>query len=847
MSDPSPDPLRRVARAVADGRTVDWQREAEQHPELRADLDALRIVEHVGRVLGDEASDPSDSIGGFGAFGADLAGRYTLDRVIGRGGMATVLLANDLKHGRRVAIKVMHPHVGAAVGLNPFRREIEMAARLTHPHIVPLHDSGQAAGQLYYVMPYIDGESLRARLRREGRLPIAEALRLAGEIASGLGHAHQHGLVHRDVKPENVLLADGIALVTDFGIARVAEPGLLDSHSTIGPGVGTPAYMAPEQVIGGSIDARTDVYALGCVIFEMLTGHAPFQGEPERLRALHASAEAPSPGAERPEIPAHVDATVVRALAKAREDRPASMTEFARSLAGHAGSDALPAPRAAGDESRGPTRRKTLTRVAAGAGVLAVAGILVWLATVTPWRGSAAGGIRSLAVLPLENQSGDASQDYFADGVTEELINHLSQIGVLRVISRTSSMTFKGSRLPIARIADRLHVDAVVEGSVARAGDRVRLTTELVQATPERELWSRSLERQVRDVLALPGELAGSIADELRVRLTPRQRTRLTHSPAVDPDAHDAYLRGRSSLATRDEASFRSALGYFQRAVQIDSTYAQGWAGIGDAYYELSNAYLPPRAAMPLARAACLRALALDPDLAEAHATYGVVAYAYDWDWAPAERELKRSLELNPNLDQAHVYYGYLLEATGRFDAAIAQLKAAAALNPLSGQAAAEAGWSLYLAGRYDEALALWHRQLEIDPDSQVLLYNIGMTLEAQGRYPEAIAMLRKAVAKADFSFPLGLLCHAYGRAGRRAEALATLNRLRHLPEHVSAINYAFAYEGLGDKTEAFRWLNQAFDNRDEDLTMIKVDPKFSTLRSDPRFADLLRRMNLAS
>lgn len=864
MSRQRRNPWLRLGLAVGDGKRIAWERLAARRPRAAPRLAALHLLERIARaheLPGADAPDPA-----FEALAEALAGRYTLGRAVGRGGMATVLLADDVKHGRRVAIKVMHPHIAAEIGSKQFRREIEIAARLTHPHILPLHDSGEAAGQLYYVMPFIAGESLRARLQREGRLPVPEVLRLASEIGSGLGYAHHHGLVHRDVKPENVLLADGIALVADFGIARVTAPGLVDAHSTLGVGVGTPSYMAPEQILGLPVEARTDVYALGCVVFEMLTGHTPFQGAAEQVMALHTSAAPPSPRAERADVPAGLDAVVVRALAKVPPDRPPSMADFVEALTADGTG---PAERLAGRAERTPQpgaprppaaallggasgARHGAGRTFAIRGAIAVAALLAvvviaWTMRTRPWLASAGGGIQSLAVLPLENLSGDASQQYFTDGVTEELINHLSQIAALRVISRTSVMSLRGTHQPVTEIARRLHVDAIVEGSVARAGDRVRLTAELVQAAPERQLWAQTLERQVGDVLAIPGQLAGIIADELRLRLSPQERARVSHHAPVATAAHEEYLRGRFHLVDRDERSYRAALMNFQRAVQIDSTYAEAWAGIADANYCLSNIYLPPSIAMPAARAAAQRALRIDPDLAAAHASLGVIHYAYDRDWDGAERELRHSLALNPSLEQAHLYYGYLLEATGRFDAALVELRAATALNPLSGETAAEAIWPYYLAGANDRAIAAWQALMKRDGESPVLLYNLGMSYEAERRYPEAIASLQKAVRMADFDFPLALLGHAYGRAGRQREAREVIDRLHHGPGNISSMYFAIVFAGLGERDSVFSYLDRALQNRDEDLDVVAVDPKFAPVRDDPRFHELLRRLNLES
>ncbi len=774
-----------------------------------------------------------------------LSGRYRIEREAGAGGMATVFAAEDLKHHRRVAIKVLSPELASSLGPERFLREIEIAARLSHPHILPLYDSGTAAGLLYYVMPFAEGESLRERLAREVQLPVDEALRIAREVADALGCAHAHGVVHRDIKPENILLQSGHAVVADFGIARAIEAAGAARLTQTGMLIGTPAYMSPEQAGGGRADARSDLYSLGCVLYEMLGGQPPFVGPTaESVVHQHLSVEVPPVTNLRASVPAGVVAALQRALAKSPADRFADAVRMGEALMGAA---AAPAPAAA---PRARTRMRRVVQLAAAAAVVAVVAIYVLRpGACAPWPAGVAGAIRSLAVLPLENLSGDSSQDYFVDGVTEELINHLSQITALRVISRTSVMSLKGLKLSIPQVARRLHVDGIVEGSVARIGDQVKVSAALVQSAPERQLWARSFEREVRDILALQGELAGAIANELRLRLTPGERSRVTRARTVDPEAHEAYLKGRFYLNKLDESWYRTALDHFQKAVRIDPLYAQGWSGVADSYYYLSNLYLPPREAMPLARAAAEKALSLDSTLAEAHASLGVVESVYDWDWAGAEHEFRRSLELNPSHLQCRHYYGQLLEATGRFDESIAQLQQAVRLDPLSGYMEAVLSWAYYLAGRHDEALALLRRRLNVEPDDALAHYNVGQVYEEKRMYAEAIAELEQGVALADFPGPLAMLCHAYGRAGRRPEALAALDSLkgRMRSTHVSGYVLAIAYSGLGDRDDAFRWLETAYQDRDEDLMLIKVDPKLSELRSDPRFHDLLRRMKLES
>ena len=768
-----------------------------------------------------------------------LAGRYRIQRELGQGGMATVFLAEDLKHHRQVAIKVLDPEVAAAIGPERFLREIETVAGLSHPHILPLHDSGVADGFLFYVMPFAEGESLRDRLRREPQLPLDEAVGIAREIADGLGYAHAQGVVHRDIKPENVLLQGGHALLADFGIARAAGASETAKLTSTGVMIGTPAYMSPEQAAGSSrIDGRADLYSLGCVVHEMLAGQPPFTGATaDSVIHQHLAVEPPRVTDLRPGVPEPVATVVRRLLAKSPADRFADTAEFSRALV-----KSLTAESAS-------VRSGTLRSHSALVVILASLALVLGLSAVIWWssRPPAGGRIAALAVLPLVNLSGDSSQEYFADGMTEELTDALARIGSLRIISRTSAMSFKGTKLRLPEIARKLNVDAIIEGTVARAGSRVRITADLVRARPERHLWGDRYEREVEDVLALQAEVAQTIARQVRAQVKPEERARLERPRQVNAEAHEAYLKGRYYLNRLDQKWLRTALDYFQKSVRIDSTYAQAWAGMADAYYELSNIYLPPKQAIPLAKAAAEKAVRLDPELADGHAALGVIHAAYDWDWVAAEREYRRSLELNPSHAQGHLYYGQLLEIYGRMDEAIAQWKLAVELNPLSTYTKVTATYALYLAGRYPEAIAELKKLEQVEPDYAPIHFNLAQVYEEMGRHDEAIAEARRALAVADWPYARAILVCSLARAGRGREALDQFARFKEQAkkEHVSSVVFAQVYTSLGKKDEAFRSLERAYENRDEDLPYINTDPKMADLRSDPRFHDLLRRMGL--
>jgi len=609
---------------------------------------------------------------------AAVAERYRIERELGRGGMATVFLARDLKHSRWVAIKVLDPEVAAAIGPERFLREIGTIASLTHPQILPLYDSGQVDGLLFYVMPYIEGESLRDRLTREKQLPLEDALRITRELADALGYAHGCGVVHRDVKPENILFEQGHAVLADFGIARTESVAGREKLTATGIMVGTPTYMSPEQVAGSrDVEGRSDLYALGCVLYEMLAGQPPFTGPTaESLAYQHVSVSPRAVTELRPGVPAGVAAALQRALAKTPADRYATLAEFVRAL---------------GAPSPVQRRRGVRQWLAAGAAVLvAYLAIAIWQ-HLPPFAPSPrAQPITSVAVLPFANLSGDESQEYYADGMTEALINELGKIGNLKVISRTSVMRFKHTEKSLPEIARTLNVDAVVEASVLRDANNVRVTAQLVRADPEQQLWAESYTRDAADVLVLHSQLARAIADRIRVTVTPVEREQLTRTRRVDPAAYEDYLIGRSLVDkwTRDEVE--RGIGYLQQALERDPNYAPAYAGLATAYmYSTApgGGWRSPVEVIDKARAAAERALEMDESLAEAHVALAEVSGLFDWDFGRALRETDRAIELDPGLADARIVKGAVLRRLGgraRYEEALEQLETALRTDPLN-------------------------------------------------------------------------------------------------------------------------------------------------------------------
>jgi eukaryotic-like serine/threonine-protein kinase len=765
-----------------------------------------------------------------------LADRYRFERELGQGGMATVYLAQDLKHQRPVAIKVLKSELAAVLGAERFLREITTTANLRHPHILPLYDSGAAAGALFYVMPYVEGESLRDRLRREGQLPVDEALRLTREVAEALEYAHGQGIIHRDIKPENILLERGHAVVADFGIARAASTAGGDKLTETGLAIGTPAYMSPEQATGErDLDARSDLYALGSVLYEMLAGEPPYTGpSAQAIIAKRFREPVPRVSTLRETVPPAVETALTRVLAKSPADRFATAGEFARALT----ADAVPA-----------TSRTLRRGIAVGLTVVGAAGLYLAVRALAAGSTGSAPTIRSIAVLPLDNYSADSTQDYFAEGMTDELTTDLATISQLRVTSRGSAMQFKGKNRPATpEIAKALNVDAIVEGSVSRSGDRVRITAQLIDARADKHLWAQTFERKSSDVLALQAELASAIASAINVQLTPGEQSRLSAAPTVDPEAHDAYLKGRYFFNRPSDENLRKAIVQFEEVVRLSPTFAPAWSGLSDAYTwaAYNEGFIRAADAKPLAKAAAERAVALDSLSAEAHTSLAVFKAWFEYDWTGSEREFRQAIALNPNYAFAHDQFGLVLGIIGRFDEAIAEGQKAIALDPLSPTNLIDATASYVYAGRTAQGMALARKAEELDPTFFFPVAQEAKVAALAGNYPEAIAKYRQAQTMGAPPFTTADLAYVQGISGDRAGAMASLAELRKISPggEAAPFNLALVYLGLGDHTRAIDYLEQAYAASSQGLVWLKRDPIYDPLRSNPRFIALMKRLN---
>jgi serine/threonine-protein kinase len=762
---------------------------------------------------------------------------------IGAGGMGEVYRAHDEQLDRHVAIKVL-PAASFRDETARARllREARTASKLNHPHICTIHEVGEADGLAYIAMELVEGQPLSARLA-DSPLPPDQVLRYALQLADALAHAHERGVVHRDLKSANVIVTpEGRAKVLDFGLAKrlsgeeLTEATTLTQDSLTQPGtvVGTLAYMPPEQLRGQPADARSDVWALGVMLHEMASGERPFQGKTgfEVSSAILNQPPSPLP----PAVPAELRAVIERCLEKEPGRRYQRGGEVRAVLEAIQSGSAIPAwapPK--------PAHRRWVA--------LVVAAVVVMTAGVWLWRragGGAAPRIDSLAVLPLQNLSGDPQQDYFADGIHEALITDLAKLsGFSRVIARSSVMRYRNTDKPLTQIAGELGVAAVITGSVLREGNVMRVTAQLIHAATEQHLWTDRYERELRQVLSLQNEIVAAIAREVNLRLTPREQVRLAGARPVNPETYELYLKGMSYLNQYTPEAFKKGMDYLYQAVEKDPSDARAWAALATGYGYLGHAPSPPPEALPRAKAVALKALELDDTLAEAHTALAEVKLYYDWDFAGAEQSFRRALELNPNLAEAHMHYGWYLETMGRSEEAIAAMRRAVDLDPLSPLYRAWFGWEYWWAGRNDEAIAEAQKSLELQPDFPIGLYVLGTVHAEKGMYQEAIAAHEKAVAKYPNLWVRWALARTYAQAGRAEEARKKLAALKESVSSWDAWFIAEAYAALGDKDEAFRWLERAYEYRHSFLPGMGRNPAYKPLRGDPRFQDLMRRMKV--
>jgi len=793
------------------------------------------------------------------AVGGTFAGRYQVTEELGKGGMGRVYKAFDTEIREHVALKVLNPEIASdETIIERFRNELKLARRISHRHVCRMYDLGRAEETTYITMEYVSGEDLKALLRRIGHLPAGRAVRVSEQVAEGLTEAHRAGVVHRDLKPQNIMIdREGNARIMDFGIARalrakgITDPGMV---------IGTPDYMAPEQLEGQDADERTDIYALGAILYEMLTGGPPFEGEtPLAVAMKHKTEKPPDPRETNAQVPETLSRLILRCLEKDREKRFQSAEEVLTGL------------RALGRQlpSTGATRggiTKTLRfrmkrplRLGVIAATviigLAAAGYLIFGRKGPSARppgapaASPSAYTSSLAVLPFEDLSPLQDQAVFAVGITDDLITKLSTIGQLKVISRQSVMRFRGGDKDLREVGKELGVENILEGSIQREKDNIRVNVKLTRADDGSNLWGETYDRKVESIFSVQDEISKAVVNALRIELVAGQDYMLVKRYTQDPDAYNLYMEGRLNWNKRTEEGLRASIDYYQKAISKDPQFALAYAGIADAYSYLGRlAFARPAEVYPKAKEAAEKALEIDDTLAEGYIALAFIKYNYDWNWLDAEIDFNWAIGLNPNYATAYLYYGSLLVNLGRFEEAMAKYEKAQELEPGSLSAKGLIGQLFYYTRQYDKAIRLWRESLKAEPGRTWAHINLGLALLQKGSAKKALQEFEKGAR-----LPGGATHGSFGRAlvyaatGKRENAEGELQALveRSKQAYVPFYYMAEISAALGEKERAFEYLAMSYAERDAEQMFLRFDPQMDPLRDDPRFDDWLAKMNL--
>ncbi len=758
-------------------------------------------------------------------------GHYQVTSMLGKGGMGEVYQARDLKLGRDVAIKVLQEEFARDVDrVTRFQREAKLLASLNHPNICTIYDIDEHEGQHFITMELIEGQTLKQRMLGR-QLEIDEILTVTLEVTDGLEAAHAKGIIHRDIKATNIFItAAGHAKILDFGLAKLVPEQLAgnagDGASRLstetaaeqltgsGMAVGTVAYMSPEQALGRALDARSDLFSLGVVLYEMATGRLPFRGDTSMAQFDNLLHQAPTPAVRlNPDVPDALDRIINKAIEKDRQVRYQSARDLLVDL-----------------------KRLKRERDSGGRAVEA-SGF-----GVQP-------RLQSLAVLAFTNMSADKENEYFCDGLSEEIINALCNIRELKVAARTSAFAFKGKEIDIREVGEKLNVGTVLEGSVRKAGQRLRITAQLINVEDGYHIWSGQFDREMKDIFDIQEEISLTIVDHLKLKLLQGEKEKILKRSTENPEAYECYLKGRYFWNRRYEKSFQRGLQYFQQAIEKDPGYALAYVGIADTFATLGGfSFLPPHQAYGRAKAAAQKALELDSDSAEVHATLGWITMFYDWDMPAAEKHFIKAIQLKPDYALAHQWYKNCLACTGRFDEAVREMEEACRLEPLESVNPAHLGVALYFARRFDESIEVLRKVIELDPEFSISYWFQSGNFMAKEMLGEAIAALQKFVELSPESvIALSTLGLAYGFSGMKDEALGILKRLEGISKerYIGSFWKAAIWLGLGEKNKALEDMEKAYEERESYMVFLKAWPIYDSLRSEPRFKELLKKMNL--
>jgi serine/threonine protein kinase/tetratricopeptide (TPR) repeat protein len=776
--------------------------------------------------------------------GATFAGRYQIIEELGKGGMGKVYRVLDKKLNEEVALKLIKAEISTdKETIQRFSNELKLARKIAHRNVGKMYELMEAEGTHFITMEYVPGQDLRGLIRQTGQLTAAKALSIARQVCEGLAEAHALGVVHRDLKPGNILIdKNGNARIMDFGIARSLKG---KGITGLGVMIGTPEYMSPEQVEGKEADQQSDIYSLGIILYEMLTGHVPFEGDTPLAIAVKHKTEAPrDPKLVNAQIPEDLSRVVLKCLEKDKEKRYQSADELHLELEkiekGIPTTERVMTGRKPFTSKEITVKfslKKLLIPSLVTVALIITAIIIIWRVIPQKEATPAKSSKHSIAVLPFEDLSPTKDHEYLCDGIAETLINSLSNIKDLWIPARASSFSFRGRNLGIRQIGQQLGVDNLLEASVQVIGNRLRITPKIINVDDGSQIWSNQYDRQMEDVFAIQDEIAREIVKALKITLLGEKEAPLIKSYSDNSEAYQAYLKGRFYWNKRTEEGMRKSIEYFEQAIEKDSSFALAYVGLADAYITLGEwSVLPAKVAFPKAKEAAVRALETDDSLGEAHNSLATVKFGFDWDWKEAEKEYKRAIELSPNYATAHQWYGEFLTYMGRFDEGLKEIKRAQELDPLSLIInVVSGGWFSYLARDYDKGIEQCKKTLEMDPDFFPAHGYLMMNYLGKGMYQEAIREAQKTNNQV-------AIASIYAMTNRQEEARRLLADILKHPQQLED-RIAGVYFILGENKEGWKWLEKAYDERSYYLTWLKVYPIYDNIRSDPRFQAMLKKM----